>query len=76
MNPGLVSLAPPPEFRPRLRLPVQDRDWEAANLYFSEVLVPLVLAEVSVENKNQVLIDGVYGYFSSHFGCLFFTIRC
>ena len=63
-----LTFSPPPEFRPRLKLPVQARDWEAANQYFSEVLVPLVLAEVSVENKNRVFMDGIYGYFSSHLG--------
>ena len=57
-----------PSQRPRVKLPVRQEEWEAANIHFSQVLVPEVLAEASLESKNTRLSDGIYHYFASEHG--------
>ena len=44
-------------FRPKLKL---QEEWEAANSYFANVLVPEVLSETSPSSKNTKLCDGIY----------------
>lgn len=59
---------PPPEPRPRLKLPTKDEEWRAADQHLAAVVVPQVIAEVSAEDKNLALTQGIYDYFSSQFG--------
>ena len=40
----------------RLRLPESQEEWEEANTYFSQVLVPQVISQVSQDSKNSVLL--------------------
>ena len=57
-----------PSQRPRVKLPVRQEEWEVANIHFSQVLVPEVLAEVSLESIKIRLSDGIYHYFASEYG--------
>ena len=63
-----AALPPSPEPRSHLKLPTKDEEWRAADQYLAAVVVPQVIAEVSVEDKNLTLTQGIYDYFSSQFG--------
>ena len=55
-------------FRPKLKLPSTQKEWEAANSHFANVLVPEVLSEPSPSSKNTKLCDGIYQHFTSKYG--------
>ena len=54
--------------KPRLCLPKSHEDWEKANHFFEQHLIPLVISELSVDSKYTVLAEGVFDYFSANFG--------
>jgi len=43
-------------------------EWEEADKELSRTVVPTVLLADTVEERNQALCEGVYGYFSSKYG--------
>ena len=71
MNTNVMHNAPrllTPEPRPHLKLPTKDEEWRAADQHLAAVVVPQVIAEVSVEDENLTLTQGIYDCFSSQFG--------
>ena len=62
------SSSDPPQCKAPLKLPSSKEDWQKANAFFKENLVPTVLQATSAEEKNYILADGIYSYFSSHYG--------
>ncbi len=67
-SPGTCT--PPPGLTPSshktkatLKLPSSKEDWQKANVYLKENVVPRVLQACSVEEKNSILADGIYIYF-------------
>ena len=51
-----------------LNLPSSQQEWEEADSYLREWLVPPVLLASSPEVKNRVLSEGIYDYFVQKFG--------
>ena len=51
-----------------IKLPSTQEEWEDANSYFSHVVVPQVVAEVSPEAKNNRLSEAIYSFFASKYG--------
>ena len=64
---SLVTEAPP-DTKPPLKLPFSKEDWEMADSFFSENLVPSVHQATSAEEKNSILADGIYNYFATQYG--------
>ena len=54
--------------RPKVKLPKTQEEWEDANSFFSQVLVPEVLHETSPDLKNTRLSDGIYDFLASKYG--------
>ena len=54
--------------KPRIKLPSTEGEWEDANSYFCQVVVPQVLHESSPDAKNTKLSDGIYNFFASTYG--------
>lgn len=54
--------------KPTLNLPASEEEWSAANSFFHNNLVPAVLLEEGVDNKNSVLVEDIYSYFSNRYG--------
>ena len=46
----------------------QHIEWEDANSYFAQVLVPQVLTETSPDTKNTRFSDGIYDFLASKYG--------
>ena len=58
-NDSLTTEAPP-ETKPPLKLPSSKEDWQVADSFFLENLVPSVHQATSAEEKNSILADGIY----------------
>ena len=58
----------PPETNPPLKLPSSKEDWQVADSFFLENLVPFVHQATSAEEKNSILADGIYNYFATQYG--------
>ena len=70
-RPTILNFTPPLCVeKSHLRLPESQEEWEEANTYFSQVLVPQVISQVSPDSKNSVLSEGVYTFFSSKYGTI------
>ena len=70
-RPTILNFTPPHCVeKSRLRLPESQEEWEETNTYFSQVLVPQVISQVSPDSKNSVLSEGVYTFFSSKYGTI------
>lgn len=54
--------------RPPLKLPSSQEDWLQANTFFADQLVPQCLSASSPDEKNRILIDGIYDYFAQKYG--------
>ena len=57
-----------PQHKPCLKLPSSQEEWEDANCFFSQVLVPQVLQEISPDAKNNKLMEGIYCFFAERYG--------
>ena len=51
-----------------LKLPTCQQDWEEANTFLKEQVVPAVLYVTNPDDKNRVLSEGIYDYFAKKFG--------
>ena len=51
--------------KPHLKYPTSKEGWEEANIFFRTTLVPSVVAAPSPQEKNQVLVEGVYSFFAN-----------
>ncbi len=60
--------APSPEIKAPLILPSSKEDWEKANTFLKENVVPRSLQATSVEEKNALITDGTYKYFADNHG--------
>ena len=49
----------------RLLLPTSPEGWEEADHYFESVLVPSLLLSSNPQEISQLLVDGIFSYFSS-----------
>ena len=58
---------------PPIILPRTSQEWDEANSYLSTTVVPAVIQASSTEEKNRVLCDGVYQYFSQCYGTKSFS---
>ena len=58
----------PSQHLPPLRLSLTVEEWQLADEVMSVTVVPAVLLCETVDEKNIALCDGVYQYFSQHFG--------
>ena len=63
-NDSLTTEAPT-ETKPPLKLPSSKEDWQVADSFFLENLVPSVHQATSAEEKNSILADGIYNYFAT-----------
>lgn len=54
--------------REHFKCPKSSDEWLEADEQLAESVVPAVLAAVSPEEKNKVLCDGIYSFFSSKYG--------
>lgn len=54
--------------RARLLLPTSDEDWFIANAYFRDQVTPRVIQATSVDDKNTILVEGLYSYFAEKYG--------
>ena len=50
-----------------LKLPICQQDWEEANAFIKEQVVPTVLYATNRDDKNRVLSEGIYDYFAKKF---------
>ena len=57
-----------PKVKSHLLLPKTTEGWKEANEYFEETLVPAVMAAPTPQMKHDILIEGIYSYFSSACG--------
>lgn len=55
---------PLPQPKSRLKLPSSEEEWDAANSFFAEFLVPSVLNQSSADSKHAALTEGIYDYFA------------
>ena len=62
------QVPPTYHYKPPIKLPTSDDEWEKTNIYFQEVLVPSVLQANNIEGKNHILVEGVYSYFEAQYG--------
>ena len=53
-----------PKVKKHLNLPKTSEGWEKANLHFNTTLVPAVMAAPTPQEKNSLLVEGVYEYFA------------
>ena len=52
----------------RLKLPTCDDEWNTADIYFASSVVPLVCSYIDPDEANDVLVKGIFNYFSNTFG--------
>ena len=50
-----------------LKLPTCQQDWEEANTFLKEQVVPAVRYATNPDDKNRVLSEGIYDYFAKKF---------
>ena len=48
--------------------PVSKEEWQVADAYLADTVVPAVLAASTVDEKHHILCSGVYSYFSGKYG--------
>lgn len=65
--PSAESPLSPSMLRP-FNCPCSEEEWADANQHFASMVVPAVLSATTVDEKNQVLCEGIYSYFSGRYG--------
>jgi hypothetical protein len=64
-----------PQVKEYIKLPRIPEGWEEADHYFSTTLVPAVIAEPVPQEKNRILVEGVYAFFASAYGTRQINLR-
>lgn len=75
--PASPSIRPPdlstssdqePRTLPACKLPSSDEEWDEADFFFKDDIVPRVLQATTVDDKHSVLVKGLYEYFEGKYG--------
>ena len=66
---AILNFTPPAcTFKPRSKLPSTQEEWDDANTYFLQAVLPQVIALSSPDSKYAALSDGIYDYFANKYG--------
>ena len=65
---GQLGTDPHMHTKQALSLPRTETEWQEADMYFKDFLVPCVQQTIGVSEKNELLTSGVYDYFARTFG--------